>query len=592
MPSLLQDLRYGARLLLKKPGFTLIVVVTLALGIGANTTIFSLLDTLFLKPLPGIAEQDRLVGIGMTSQGFDSVSFPDYRDYVAQNSTFAGIAAQSEQAFHLGTDKTAERINGALVTGNYFDVLGVKAAQGRLLQAADAEIEGAHPVAVISERLWRKHFAAADISGQAITLNSHPYTIIGLAPALQATKVNLLPLLKDAGGSFSSSARTRLRSTLVVAQIALSLLLLVCAGLFVRLLQNASAINVGFATENVLTARLDLGRQNYSEAQGRVFYDHLLERMRTLPGVQAASLAASIPLTKSSRGNNIIVESKPQFNIRYNIVTPAYLDTLSIPLLLGRRFTAEDTAPAPRVAIINETLARFAWPNENPIGKIFKWRERNGDPPVEVIGVARDTKGHSLFDDISKTVYLPHAQSYDGGMTLHLRTATKPEQMIAAVQQEIRALDPKLPIYNVTTLEDYRRDALSIKRIQAMLIGGFGVLALVLTSIGLYGVLSFSVAQRTPEIGIRMALGASRSDVLRLVVGQGLRLIAIGVVLGLAGALAATRVLRSLLFGVSATDPATFVGITVLLLLVALLACWIPARRATNVDPLIALRCE
>jgi putative ABC transport system permease protein len=815
MQTLWQDLRYGARMLLKKPGFTLIAVLTLALGIGANTMIFSALDALLLRPLPGIADQERIVQIGMTTngQGFNSVSYADYRDYCDQNSTFAGIAAESEQQFHLGTDKTAERIKGALVTGNYFDVLGVKPAQGRLLQPSESEVEGANPVAVISQRLWRSQFSEEPVTGKTISLNSYPYTIIGvaaefkgtspldektdvwipvtmwrrgnpwmarigvdwlnnrgsdfvglfgrlkpgvtleqaqadlstiagrlaqsypdtnakrgarvfpglglspadlkelrqffgvqfgivgivlliasaniaglmlartaarqkeigvrlalgagrwrivrqlltestllallggvlalivaawlgdglramlpdensdmqaelkfaldwrvlgftlglsvitglmfgLAPALQSSKLNLLPLLKDSGGSSSRHSRTRLRSVLVICQIALSLVLLVSAGLCVRTLQNAQAINVGFTTENLLTAKLDLGRQNYSEEQGRVFYQQLLDRLGNLPGVEAASLASTVPLQGSSYGNSISIEGRADFNIRYNIVTPSYPDTMGIPLLLGRRFREQDDARSPRVAIINETFARYAWPNESPVGKFFKWKDRAGDQPIEIIGVARDAKSQDLFQSPPRIAYLPLAQKYDGGMTLHLRTSTRPEQLVAAARQEIRLLDPKLPIYNVKSLEQYRHDALSEKRIQAVLITGFGLLALVLASLGLYGVLSFNIAQRAHEIGIRMALGASQRDVLRLVVGQGIKLIAVGIALGLAGAFAATRVLQSLLFGVSPTDSLTFVAIPLMLLIVSLLACWIPAQRAAKVDPMIALRHE
>ncbi len=815
MQTLFQDLRYGARMLMKNPGFTLIAVFTIALGIGANTTIFSVLNALLLKPLPGIADQGRIVQIAITTngQGFYSVSFADYRDYRDQNSTFGGIAAESEQQFHFGTDKTAERIKGGLVTGNYFEVLGVRAAQGRLLQPAEAEVEGASPVAVISERLWRNQFGAEAVVGKTISLNSYTYTVIGVAaefkgtspldentdvwipvtmwrqgnpwmaqlgvdwlnnrgsdfvglygrlkpgvtveqaqadlstiagrlaqsypktnakrgarvfaglglspadgrelqqffgiqfgivgivlliacaniagltlaraaarqkeigvrlalgagrfrvarqlltesmllaalggalalvvaawlsdwlramlpdekidmqaqlsfapdwrimgftlglsvvtgllfglvPALQSSKLNLLPLLKDAGGSFSGASRARLRSVLVVGQIALSLVLLVSAGLCVRTLQNAQAINLGFSAENLLTAKLDLGRQNYSEAQGRVFYQQLLERLGGLPGVEAVSLAQSVPLQGNSRANSVVVDKRGQFNLRYNIVTSSYLDTMGIPLLLGRRFNEQDNAHAPRVAIINETFAHYAWPNESPVGKFFTWKDRAGDQPIEIIGVARDAKSQDLFRSPPNIAYFPLAQKYDGGMTLHLRTSAKPEQLLAATQQEIRALDPKLPVYNVKTLEQYRRDALSDTRIQTVLIVGFGLLALALASLGLYGVLSYSVAQRAREIGIRMALGANRSDVLRLVIWQGFKLISIGVALGLSGAFAATRVLQSLLYGVSPTDPATFAGITVLLLLVALLACWIPARKATKVDPMVALRCE
>jgi predicted permease len=817
--EMFHDLRYGVRMLIRKPGFTVIAVVTLALGIGANTAMFSLLDALFLKPLPGIADPDQLVkilAVGRThdGRGFTSVSYLDYRDYRDQALTFAGIAAQSEQQFHFGTDKAAERIKGALVTGNYFDVLGVKAAQGRLLQPSEAEVEGANPVAVISERLWRNHFAAEpSVAGKTITLNSHPYTIVGvaaefkgtslmdentdvwipitmwrhgspwmaqvgadwlnsrssdfagvigrlkpgvtieqaqadltviaerlglaypntnakrgarvvaglgispgdraeigqfigiqfgivlivlviacaniaglnlartaarqkemgvrlalgagrwrlvrqlltestllallggvfafvvalwltdwlraglpdeqrdmqaqlkfaldwrvlsftlglsvvtgllsgLAPALHSSKLSLIPLLKDSGGSFSRSIRGRMRRVLVVAQIALSMILLVSAGLCVRTLRNAQAINVGFSVENVLTAKLDLGRQNYSETQGRAFYQQLLERAVNLPGAQGASLAVTLPLSGSSRRNSVEVDNQAKLHLSYNIVTPEYLETMGIPMSLGRSFSEQDNAQSPRVAIINETFARRCWPNENPVGKSFRWIDRTGDRPIEIIGVARDSKGHSLFDDITDTAYLPLAQNYDGGMTLHLRTATRPEQLLSAVQQEIRALDPMLPIYNVKTLDQFRLDALFMKRLQAALIGGFGLLALALASLGLYGVLSFSIAQRTKEIGIRMALGAGANDVLRLVVGQGFKLVAIGSALGLTGAFAATRVLQSFLFGVSPTDPVTFVAITAMLLIVALLACWIPARRATKVDPMIALRYE
>jgi predicted permease len=414
----------------------------------------------------------------------------------------------------------------------------------------------------------------------------------GLVPALQSSKLNLLPLLKDTGGSFGGASRPRLRSVLVVGQIALSLVLLVSAGLCVRTLQNAQAINLGFKTENLLTAKLDLGRQNYSEAQGRMFYQRLLERMGGLPGVESVSLAQSVPLQGNSRGNSVVVDKRGQFNIRYDIVTLNYLDTMGIPLLLGRRFNEQDNAQSPRVAIINETFARYAWPNESPVGKFFTWKDRAGDQPIEIIGVARDAKSQDLFRNPPNMAYFPLAQKYDGGMTLFLRASTKPEQLLAAARQEIRALDPKLPVYNVKTLEQYRRDALFDTRIQTVLIVGFGLLALALASLGLYGVLSFSVAQRTREIGVRMALGANRGDVLRLVIAQGFKLISIGVAFGLAGAVVATRVLRSLLYGVSPADPATFIGITALLLLVALLACWIPARRATKVDPMVALRCD
>ena len=811
--DLWQDLSYGARMLMKRPGFTLIIVITLALGIGANTAMFSLLDAVLLRRLPGVANAERIVQIGSTNINtgvwFEKIPYPDYRDYRDQNSTFTGIAAESGQQFHFSTDKIAKRVKGAMVSGNYFDLFGVRAAQGRLLQASDDEVEGANPVAVISERLWRNQLGAEPVIGKTISLNSYTYTIIGvaaefngtsrnkertdiwipmtmwrqadrsmaqrdmdwlnnrladfgqyygrlkpgvtmeqaqadlstiagrliqiypetnagrgvrvlagfgmsprdrreigfligvlfgivaivlliacanvaglmlarasarrkemgirlalgagrfrlarqlltesamlamlggalaivvafwlmywiraslpdevrdaawqiefapdwrvlsftlglsiatgflfgLAPALQSSKPDLIPTLKDSGGSFSHRGGGRLRSALVVAQIALSLVLLISAGLCVRTLQNLQAVNLGFETENMLTIKLDLGRQNYSEAQGREFYQRLLERVQSLPGVQAASLAINVPLSTSGWGGIAVVDNQPLFSIPYYVVTPGYLDTMGIPLLAGRQFTEQDDARSARVAIINETFARQVWPNQNPVGRLF----RRGQEPVEVIGVARDVKDIILEDDTPRAAYFPLAQQYKDDMTLHLRAATKPELLIAAVRQEIRALDPKLPLYDVKTLEEYRRDYLFKKRFQAALIGGFGLLALALASLGLYGALSYSVAQRTQEIGVRMALGARAGDVLRLVVGQGIRLIAIGVALGLAGAFAAALVLKSLLYGVSATDPLTFIVIPLLLTLVALFACWIPARRATEVDPMIALRCE
>ncbi len=416
--------------------------------------------------------------------------------------------------------------------------------------------------------------------------------LFGLAPALQLSKLDLIPALKDAHGSAGAKGRARLRNGLVVGQIALASLLLVSAGLFVRTLLNARAINVGFSYENLLTARLDLGRQGYTEEQGREFYRRLLERAANLPGVRSASLAASVPLQGSSYGNTIALDDGRQLNIRYNIVTPRYLETMGIPILMGRPFTEHDTDQAPRVAIINETFAGHAWPNENPVGKYFKFRDGKKETPIQVIGVSRDAKDKDLFQDTPFASYIPLSQRYDSGLTLNMRTNVNPEPLITALRREIGEFDKKLPVYNVKTLEQYLDEALSEKSIQSQLIGAFGLLALLLATIGLYGAISYSVAQRTQEIGVRMALGAPGDAILRMVIGQGLKLVTLGLVIGLAVAFAATRALKSLLYGVSATDPLTFIAVTLLLGVVTLLACWIPARRATKVDPMVALRCE
>jgi predicted permease len=415
--------------------------------------------------------------------------------------------------------------------------------------------------------------------------------LFGLAPALQSSKPDLVSALK---GQPAAGRGARFRSALVVAQVALSLALLVGAGLCLRALSNARAIAFGFDTERTLTARLDLGRQNYTEPQGRLFYQQLLERAQALPGVRQASLALSVPLTGSNYGTSVRLEGRTEpARVLYNIVTPHYLGTMGIPLLLGRDFSPQDDAQAPRVALVNEAMARQLWPNESPIGKRFMVMKRGYDnQPVEVIGLARNTTGYDPFAPMPAQLYLPLQQSYGAEMTLHLRTSGEPEQLIAGVRQSVRELDRNLPIYEVRTLAWHLDNSLTPQRLAALLISGFGFLAMTLAAIGLYGVMSYAVAQRTREIGIRVALGAQARDVLMLAMKQGTKLACIGALIGLGAAWALTRLMKTLLYGVSPTDPLTFVLAAVALMLVAILACWIPARRAAGVDPLVALRHE
>jgi predicted permease len=816
MQTLWQDLRYGARMLLNKPGFTLIAVLMLALGIGANTALFGFVNALLLRPLSGVAEPERLVQVGRQYEGknyLSDSSYPDYLDYRDQNTVMSGLAALSYASFHLSTGQEAIAVGGELVSGNFFEVLRVTPAQGRLITAADEQGAGASQVAVLSFRLWQQRFDGdVNVIGRTIKLDGHDFTVIGVAsaefdgtrvgtqsdvwaplltrrqtdpkgasildqrhpswlemcgrlkpgmtieqaraefttiaerlrqaypqsntyarvgvepdlgrdisvrkgvrrfayvpfvavgivlliacanvaglllaraavrqkeigirlalgagrarivrqllteslmlaltggaaglligvwlteglrsllperylflsfkldfgvdwrvfgftlviavltgvlfglvPALQASKPDLVPILKDARLAGGRGSRTGLRGALVITQIALSLVLLVAAGLCVRTLRNARAIDTGYEIESVLTARIDLGKQSYTQAQGQSFQRQLVERLQALPGVQAAGFAVTLPLNDGRWEDGIYPEGEDNRRVQtfQNLVSPGYLKTMNIPLLSGRQFSDHDDERTPRVAIVNQTLARRIWPNENPLGKRLTLK---AGPDVkqmaEVIGVARDIKGRNLFEPAGAMLYLPLLQNYQPGTVLHLRVNVAPEQLTDALRQIVSALDRNLPVHSIQPLNEHLSATLTPQRLLASLITGFGLLALLLAGIGLYGLLSYTVAQRVPEIGIRMALGAQTGVLLRLFVTQGMKLALLGIALGLAAAFGVTRLLKSLLFGVSALDPLTFLSVAALLIAVALLACWLPARRATKVDPMIALRAD
>jgi predicted permease len=384
-----------------------------------------------------------------------------------------------------------------------------------------------------------------------------------------------------------------LRGVFVVTQVALSLVLLVAAGLCVRTLRNAQAIDTGYEIERVLTARIDLGKQNYNPAQGQIFQKQLLERMQTLPGVQAAGYAVTLPLNDGRWGTVIypVGEESKRVQTFQNFISPRYLETMNIPVLLGRQFSEQDNERAPQVAIINQTLASRTWPNESPLGKRLTWMlGPETKHTVEVIGVARDIKGRNLFEPADAMLYLPLFQNYQAGMVLHLRTNVEPEQLTAALRLTVSALDRNLPVHSIQPLNEHLSATLTPQRLLAHLITSFGLLALLLAGIGLYGLMSYTVVQRTPEIGIRMALGAQKGAVLILVAGQGMKLALLGVGFGLAAAFGLTRFLKGLLFGVSALDPLTFALAALVLVVVALLACYLPARRAAQTDPLESLR--
>ena len=819
MRSLLQDVRYGLRMLWKSPGFTFVAVVSLALGIGLNTAIFSVVNVILLRPLPIVKEESRVVWLRAP------ISYPDYVDYREQTQSFAGMAAitgTSEFSLVLGGEP--ELIQGEYVTENYFDVLGVGTLKGSTFGKADGGTPA--PVVVLSAHLWRTRFDSdANIIGRQISLNGLGFTVVGvapenfigtevglnrelwvplsmqpvlnppeasraadpsssrfhernshwlavfarlkrdvsreqagselatvarhvsetsngqvtpetlrsvqllrmsggmdprdqeealplagivmavvglvlliacaniasllvargairrretairqalgatrprlvrqwltesvllglaggalglllalwanqllisylqttplasldlrldyrvlaftfaisvitgivfgLAPALQASRLDIVTALKSEGASQrAGSRRSRLRAMFVTAQVTLSVVLLISAGLFIRSLQSANAIDPGFRVERALTIPINLGLLRYKETDGENFYRNLLTRIEAQPGVERASLVRFAQLGFSFAQFQVFPEGRgggpteEGFSTGFNVVGPNYFKTMETPLLRGRDFTEADRKGAPGVVVINETLAAMLWPGEDPLGKRVGGLSGPEGAFLEVVGVARDGKYRSLGEAPHPYIYQPVLQSYDPKMTLVVRTTGEPQSVANAVREQIRALDANLPIADVKTLRDQLNLSLFPSRVAAWTLGGFGVLALLLAAIGIYGVVSYSVAQRTREIGVRMALGAKRKDVLGLVLGGGFFVIALGLALGLLLAFAATRVIAGFLYGIGATDPLTFVSVPLVLGFVALVASYVPALRATTVDPLVALRYE
>jgi putative ABC transport system permease protein len=814
--NLLQDVRYGARQLRRSLAFTAVAVLTLALGIGANTTIFGVINALLLRPPAGIERPDQIVLVFLRSAHNEvgmNVSYPEFRDWRDQNRVLSGLAAYHTVWLGLSAEGESERVQGAMASGNYFDVLGAKPALGRTFVPEEDRIPGAYPVAVVSYGLWKRRFGSDPrLLGRTIRINSHPFTVIGvaapgfkgtvagespeiwvpmmmeaevlpadwagwmgrrnwrllqvigrikpsvtlgqaqanmdtvarqleqaypkedkgvgvallpdirlypwerakvvgfgglltavvglvlliacanvanlllarastrqkeiavrltigasrarlirqlltesmllaliggalglllaiwgadvlskaatgssflpasdfspdgrvlaftvslslltgvvfgLAPAWQASSVDPSPALKEAASTLGSP-RSRLQSMLVTAQIAMSLVLLTGAGLLLRTLRNYLTVNPGFEMKNVLDVSLDLGLAGYAETQGQSFYQRLLEGVRALPGVESASLAAYGAPTGGTGSTTIRdygqgrILGEWDLSVKFAIVAPGYFRTLGIRLVAGRDFTDQDTAQAPRVAIINESMAKRLWPGENPLGRRLA-TSQSGRPYFQVIGVAKDARLEALGKAPEPTMFEPLAQEYQAEMTLLVRTARGPMGLLPAIRGQVQSLDRNLPAFDVATLRDAVGTTLDQQKVSATFIGIFALLALVLAGIGIYGVTSYSVARRTHEMGIRMALGAERSDVLKLVVGQGMLLTLIGLAAGLLGALGLTRFLASLLYGVKPTDPATFALVALVLGSVALLASYIPARRATKIDPLVALRYE
>jgi predicted permease len=470
------------------------------------------------------------------------------------------------------------------------------------------------PLASAAIRLFLKfspdnvpRMASAGLDGQVIAFTAvialATSFIFGLVPALRSANPNLLQFMKDSGrGASASKAHQRLRSALVVAETAIGLVLLVAAGLLLRSFHRLTAVDPGFDPKNVLTFNFDLPDAKYNSDQQIRFYDDLLRQLKALPGVKSAAAVTPLPLSNNVyiitfqiEGRPVPVADEPFADLRY--ASPGYFGTVRIPVLRGRDFNERDDRKSTQVVIVNEAFAKRFFPNEDALGKhIIPGITENGKAIArEIVGIVGNVRHRSLSSDVTPEYYLPFEQSPGSGMTICLRSSEDPGALTSAARNIVSSMDPDLPLYGVKTMENYVSASVAQPRLQAMLLEAFAALALVLTAIGICGVVAYSVAQRTQEIGIRMTLGATRSDVMEMVLKAGLRLTALGILLGVIGAVLVTRSLgsfNSMLFQVSPLDAVTFGSVVGILAGVSLLASYIPAWRATRVDPMIALRYE
>ncbi|MGA2075594.1 MAG: ABC transporter permease [Terriglobia bacterium] len=808
MGTLLQDVRFGLRMLARTPGFTVVVAITLALGIGANSTIFSWISSTLLDPVPGVADTSRLISVmkGERSEHpTPPFSYPDYVDLRARTQSFSGMLAYHDNFVSLTGTNRPERIYGAFISANYFDVLGVQPILGRGFQHGEEDNAGGMPAVVISYSLWQTHYGAdPGIIGKPIQINRQLGTIVGVAPrdfqgcksglrtdlwfplvygwgdiqergalwlqvigrlkpgmtrgqaekeldlqmqrivaqfpdshrgpnqitldplwrspfganvymykslpillalavvllllacanvanlllvrsvtrrrevalrlsmganrwrlvrqllvesillallggagallltrwtagtlaaffpptanvplsisghadqrvlavtilisilsamvfgilpALRASSLAPITVLKEEAGSMSGGIhKSRLSRALVVAQLSLSLLLLICAGLFIRSLQNAQRSDPGFDPNHILLASYELGPAGYSDAQGTTFNRELLAKLSVLPGVESVTLADCSPLSFSIHSDDVFPDGyvpKPgeSMEISRCVAGPSYFHTLRTPIIAGRDFTEQDNDKSQIVAIVNEAFANRFWPGKDPIGK----RIRNDQHWFTIVGVVRNAKYRRLVYAPEPVYFTALYQSYRDLVTIHARVSGDPKSYAGVVERTVHQLNADLPLFGVTTLKSSMQLGSIFERVAGTFAGAFGLLAVVLAAVGIYGVIAYTTRQRTREIAIRMALGARRREVLELVLGQGLWLTVAGLGIGIVISLALTRYLRSELYGVAATDFGTYAAVTLLLCLVSLVACYIPAWRATRVSPTEALRHE
>ncbi len=824
--EMFQDLRYGARMLLKHKGSTAIAVLSLALGIGVYTALFSLADAFLWRALPGV-DNDRLFTLVRGDGMIWPSSYPDYIVYRDRSQSLSGLAAFEPAFLAFGNGERSRLMSGELVTGNFFEVLGVPMSHGRAFLPDEDRTPGAHPVVVVSHDFWVSEFGSdPQLIGRTVTLNNQSFTVIGvaapgfvgisnplradlwipmmmqaaakpnqpptltsrnvgffvigrlkenfsraqgeaelntinhqllqdyppssdekedswralplslapaqgtlfsglrkrmavgiilamvlagmvlligcanvanlllargaarqkeialrlavgagrlrlirqllteslllsllaaagglllafwlnqllmsiqmplpgasvalevelrldgrvfgltlmlsiltsvifgLAPAWAATKPDVVSALKDEPGMSGRRKWFSLRNSLVVAQIATSLTLLIGAGLSTRSLRNTQSMDLGFDTDNGLVMTLDLGMLKYDKERGQLFYTQLVERLATTPGVRSITIANHIPVDWGWGFTNISIEGQPPpadgrpMNAVQQNIGLQYFGTMGIPLLRGRDFTGQDTASSERVVIINETMARRHWPNLKDIGEVIGQHIRIGSDQnaqlTAIVGVAADSKTAWLIGEKREGIWTPISQNFSPAFQALVRTDAKETSTVSALRREVAALDPNLPI-KIITLREHVDPQYFGPKMLAGLLTSLGGLGLLLAAIGLYGVMSYAVAQRTREIGIRMSLGARAPDVLKMIIRHGMRLTLAGLAFGLVAALAVMRVVRNLFYEVSAHDPITFVVVPLALSAVALLACYVPARRATKIDPLAALRHE
>lgn len=486
---------------------------------------------------------------------------------------------------------TRQLLTETLLLSLFGGILGLVFARWAALGLMSIHIPSDIPLKLFDLQMdWRIFgfaFLAAVATGMAA----------GLVPSFQASRTDLADTLKAGGRSGgASTGHNRFRNGLVIAQVAVSLVLLACAGFFIRSLQNSSRVDMGFRVDHTLMMSMDLGLQGYSEERGQQFYKQLTERIRSLSGVRDAAVAAYVPMGMENSMVNIfpdglaIADKSKTETSSDDMVQSNYFRAAGTRVIQGREFTEVDSAAAPKVAIINDTFAKKIWPGQEPLGKTFR-TEKNG-PSIQVVGITGTGKYFFLYEPPQPYVYFPIAQRYSSTASLYVYSQGDPQQLVSAVRDQIRQLDSGLPVFDVTTMEaqvQYGKPLLPARR-GAMLVGTFGLLGLVLASVGVYGVVSYSVSQRTQEIGIRTALGAQSSHVLRMVLKQGMSMALIGTGVGIVLSFLLFRGLASVLYGVKSTDLVTLGAVSALLLAVAFAASYVPALRATRVDPVVALR--